>query len=32
MDSWLKDKYKAYNFEKYLKLGSGRAFSKRHLH
>jgi predicted GIY-YIG superfamily endonuclease len=26
------DKYKAYNFEKYLKTGSGRAFSKRHLH
>jgi putative endonuclease len=26
------DKYKAYNFEKYLKSGSGRAFSKRHLH
>ena len=25
------DKYKAYNFEKYLKMGSGRAFSKRHL-
>lgn len=25
------DKYKAYNFERYLKLGSGRAFSKRHL-
>jgi putative endonuclease len=25
------DKYKAYAFEKYLKLGSGRAFSKRHL-
>jgi putative endonuclease len=25
------DKYKAYNFEKYLKQGSGRAFSKRHL-
>jgi putative endonuclease len=25
------NKYKAYNFEKYLKLGSGRAFSKRHL-
>jgi putative endonuclease len=24
------DKYKAYNFEKYLKSGSGRAFSKRH--
>jgi putative endonuclease len=26
------DKYKAYEFEKYLKKGSGRAFSKRHLH
>ena len=26
-----RDKYKAYNFEKYLKRGSGRAFSKRHL-
>jgi predicted GIY-YIG superfamily endonuclease len=25
------DKYKAYDFEKYLKQGSGRAFSKRHL-
>ena len=25
------DKYKAYSFERYLKLGSGRAFSKRHL-
>jgi len=25
------DKYKAYNFEKYLKSGSGRAFTKRHL-
>ncbi len=25
------DKYKAYYFEKYLKQGSGRAFSKRHL-
>jgi predicted GIY-YIG superfamily endonuclease len=25
------DKYKAYEFEKYLKTGSGRAFSKRHL-
>ena len=24
------DKYKAYDFEKYLKKGSGRAFSKRH--
>lgn len=24
------DIYKAYNFEKYLKSGSGRAFSKRH--
>jgi predicted GIY-YIG superfamily endonuclease len=26
------DKYKAYNFERYLKQGSGRAFSKRHLY
>jgi putative endonuclease len=26
------DKYKAYDFEKYLKMGSGRAFSKRHLY
>jgi predicted GIY-YIG superfamily endonuclease len=25
------DKYKAYAFEKYLKQGSGRSFSKRHL-
>ncbi len=25
------DKYKAYNLEKYLKSGSGRAFAKRHL-
>ena len=25
------DKYKAYEFEKYLKSGSGRAFIKRHL-
>lgn len=25
------DQYKAYNFEKYLKSGSGRAFMKRHL-
>ncbi|PIU42744.1 MAG: hypothetical protein CO034_01205 [Parcubacteria group bacterium CG_4_9_14_0_2_um_filter_35_11] len=24
------DKYSAYNFEKYLKSGSGRAFLKRH--
>ncbi len=24
------DKYKAFNFEKYLKSGSGRAFLKRH--
>ena len=24
------DKYKAYEFEKYMKSGSGRAFSKRH--
>ncbi len=27
-----RNKYKAYNFEKYLKQGSGRAFSKRHFH
>ena len=26
-----KDKYTAYNFEKYLKSGSGRAFIKKHL-
>jgi predicted GIY-YIG superfamily endonuclease len=26
-----KDKYKAFNFEKYLKSGSGRAFMKKHL-
>lgn len=25
------DKYKAFNFEKYLKSGSGRAFLKKHL-
>ncbi len=25
-----KDKYKAFNFEKYLKSGSGRAFIKKH--
>ena len=25
-----KDKYKAYNFEKYLKSGSGRAFLNKH--
>ncbi len=25
------DKYKAYDFEKYLKSGSGRAFLKKHL-
>lgn len=24
------DKYKAFNFEKYLKSGSGRAFMKKH--
>ena len=24
------DKYKAYNFEKYLKSGSGRAFARKH--
>ncbi len=26
-----KDKYRAFEFEKYLKSGSGRAFIKRHL-
>jgi predicted GIY-YIG superfamily endonuclease len=26
------DKYKAYDFEKYLKSGSGRAFSIKRLH
>jgi predicted GIY-YIG superfamily endonuclease len=26
-----KNKYTAFNFEKYLKSGSGRAFLKRHL-
>ena len=26
----LDDKYKAFKFEKYLKLGSGRAFLKKH--
>jgi putative endonuclease len=25
-----KDKYRAYNFKKYLKSGSGRAFIKKH--
>lgn len=25
-----RDKYKAFQFEKYLKSGSGRAFTKRH--
>ncbi|MDP3883266.1 MAG: GIY-YIG nuclease family protein [Candidatus Staskawiczbacteria bacterium] len=25
-----KDKYKSFNFEKYLKSGSGRAFIKKH--
>lgn len=25
------DKYKAFNFEKYLKAGSGRAFINKHL-
>jgi len=25
-----KDKYSAFNFEKYLKSGSGRAFMKKH--
>jgi len=27
----LQDKYKAFEFEKYLKSGSGRAFIKKHL-
>lgn len=27
----IKDKYKAFEFEKYLKSGSGRAFLKKHL-
>lgn len=27
----LKDKYKAFSLEKYLKTGSGRAFVKKHL-
>lgn len=27
----INDKYKAYEFEKYLKSGSGRAFIKKHL-
>jgi predicted GIY-YIG superfamily endonuclease len=26
------NKYQAYNFERYLKKGSGRAFAKRHLY
>jgi predicted GIY-YIG superfamily endonuclease len=26
----IKDKYKAFDFEKYLKSGSGRAFLKKH--
>jgi len=26
----ISNKYKAYKFEKYLKSGSGRAFTKRH--
>ncbi|HPW34540.1 MAG TPA: GIY-YIG nuclease family protein [Candidatus Paceibacterota bacterium] len=26
----IKDKYKAFEFEKYLKSGSGRAFIKKH--
>jgi len=29
--AFFKDKYKAFDFEKYLKTGSGRAFRKRHL-
>jgi putative endonuclease len=27
----IKDKYKAFEFEKYLKTGSGRAFIKKHI-
>jgi len=27
----IKNKYKAFDFEKYLKSGSGRAFIKKHL-
>jgi len=27
----IRNKYKAFEFEKYLKSGSGRAFAKRHL-
>jgi putative endonuclease len=27
----IKDKYKAFEFEKYLKSGSGRAFTNKHL-
>jgi len=27
----IEDKYKAFEFEKYLKSGSGRAFIKKHL-
>jgi len=27
----VKNKYKAFEFEKYLKSGSGRAFTKKHL-
>jgi predicted GIY-YIG superfamily endonuclease len=27
----IQDKYKAFEFEKYLKSGSGRAFIKKHL-
>jgi len=27
----INDKYKAFEFEKYLKSGSGRAFTKKHL-
>ncbi len=27
----MEDKYKAFNLEKYLKSGSGRAFVKKHL-
>jgi predicted GIY-YIG superfamily endonuclease len=30
VSEWFKERGKAQNFEKYLKSGSGRAFSKRH--
>ena len=31
VDIGFQNRYTAYNFEKYLKTGSGRAFLKRHL-